>query len=159
MKEQLISFETAKLAKEKGFDVPCNSYIYTPEALKLLNKNRENITGNKNTFKKDHIFTQRNKYHKGREVDRNKYTTTISVPTQSLLKRWVREKHFISVEVVMGDCPSEIDDVEYFVSLKLKHSLKLKLNIPYKDLQIYGIYTTYEEALEKGLQKALKLKG
>ncbi len=28
MKEQLISFETAKLAKEKGFNIPCKYYYY-----------------------------------------------------------------------------------------------------------------------------------
>ena len=33
MKEQLISFETAKLAKEKGFDISTHSYYFEDNKL------------------------------------------------------------------------------------------------------------------------------
>ena len=42
MEEQLISFETAKLAKEKGFNEPC-SYKYTPGGTTTYNTNRRDM--------------------------------------------------------------------------------------------------------------------
>tara|TARA_R110000796_G_scaffold249652_2_gene377699 strand:- start:542 stop:982 length:441 start_codon:yes stop_codon:yes gene_type:complete len=145
MKEQLITFETTNLAKEKGFNIPCNFYIYTPKNLELLNKNRESVTGNKNTFKENHIFTQRNKYHKGREVDRNKYSTTISVPSQSLLQKWLREVHKIDVVRI-----SPLNVYSFYLA---KHNKIHEVNG--EILFLFG--DTYEEALEKGLQEALSL--
>jgi hypothetical protein len=70
MEEQLITFETAKLAKEKGFDW-----------IKSDNKWYED-NGNL-----DFSFQG---YHENTE---NK----ITAPTQSLLQKWLREEHNIAV--------------------------------------------------------------
>lgn len=64
MKEQLITFETAKLAKEKGFD----------EYVCLHYSNYEGV------FMDD---------IKNYELDHTKF----SAPTQSLLQKWLREEH------------------------------------------------------------------
>ena len=73
MKEQLISFETAKLAKEKGFD-ELTQHVYGH------NKTNANY---------------------GKAVERPVLygTTVIFAPTQSLLQKWLREEKGISVEV------------------------------------------------------------
>ena len=71
MEDQLISFELAKLAKEKGFDESCNF---------IFEYNKEKYLG----------FIQRKN---------STYDYVITRPTQSLLQRWLREKQEIDVIV------------------------------------------------------------
>ena len=73
MKEQLVTFEVAKLAKEKGFDW-----------IESDNKWYDNV---------GHPEVSSQGYHQ--EI--NSYRT--SIPTQSLLQKWLREEHKISVTV------------------------------------------------------------
>lgn len=71
MEEKLISFETAKLAKEKGFNELCQkSYIGTP-AIQTSDINHRN---------KDYI---------------HRY----SAPTKSLLRQWIRETRGVHIEI------------------------------------------------------------
>lgn len=123
MNEQLVTFETAKLAEEKGFREKClSAYVY------------------------------RNEYHqtsdyKGVLVHDNILLCDIYAPTQSLLQKWLREENNIIVETT-------IYTAEYFT-----YKLYSRNNI-IKILFLGGIneiYNTYEEALETGLQEALKL--
>ena len=96
MEDTLITFETAKLAKEKGWD--------------------------------------------GDFVESHKILTT-----QSLLAKWLREKHNI---IIIVDYEG-IDGYYYkFYSYKGMKKFYDASNTNYK---------TYEEALEIGLQEALKL--
>lgn len=80
MKEQLISFKTAKLAKEKGFDPECNLSDYAF-----------------GTF--DGVFKQKTLACRHAMIfsrwinDQEK----ISAPTQSLLQKWLREEHGVHV--------------------------------------------------------------
>lgn len=70
MKDQLITFETAKLAKEKGFDELTHFFW-------LINPNRINyfkIASNQ----KDRLLA----------------------PTQSLLQKWLREKYNIHIIII-----------------------------------------------------------
>ncbi len=76
MEEQLISFETAKLAKEKGFDIICQ---------KGFNPNNGNIIEGNLWFV---LNTLESNYH-------------IQCPTQSLLQRWLREVHNIHIELLI----------------------------------------------------------
>jgi hypothetical protein len=70
MKEQLITFETAKLAKEKGFDIgTLQSYL-----------------SHQNTFCSENI-----------DYNHNKHSNRFSAPTQGLLQKWLREVHNIDV--------------------------------------------------------------
>lgn len=64
--DELVSFETAKLAKERGFDVPTH-YAYNENCQKAMYME---LCLNRNT----------------------KDSRSISAPTQSLLQRWLREK-------------------------------------------------------------------
>ena len=123
MKEQLISFDTAKLAKEKGFNIP--------------------VYGKYNIAKEEIMDICR--------VDSNNSRNNISAPTQSLLQKWLREKHKIYVTPTpnfahgLGDCG--ICDSE------------ILCYIHKEDEYIYCCedFYTYEESLEKGLYKALNL--
>jgi len=126
MKEQLISFETAKLAKEKGFDQ--NPYkankCYAPEYA-----DGSNIRLCNTLFYQD---------------------VNIAVaPTQSLLQKWLREEHNIHVYVTYRRfvAKPDSDDGFYF---HIGKSIEFSLCDDWG-----GRYKTYEEALEVGLQKAL----
>ena len=71
MKEQLISFETAKLAKEKGFDIPQYSYYD-----KAGNPHWLNLEETEPILNSDGIYI---------------------IPNQHLIQKWLREKHNINV--------------------------------------------------------------
>lgn len=72
MQEELVSFQTAKLAKEKGFDEIC-SYLY--ENSKVI------------------IYTT----HKNSGL--NKHFDWCSAPTQSLLQKFIRETRGVHIEI------------------------------------------------------------
>lgn len=73
MKEQLISFKTAKLAKEKLFDWNCFYKFVDGSEIEV---NNESFSFNWNSF-----------------------SNKISTPTQSLLQKWLREEKGIIIEI------------------------------------------------------------
>lgn len=115
MEEQLISFETAKLAKIKGYQEWTRD-SYTPY--------------------KSHAYLCIG--HSS--INRSKY---IAAPTQSLLQKWLREKHNIHTAILACEVPAS--EVKYYI-------FKGKLKHEWSDL-----FDTYEEALEKDLYEGLKL--
>lgn len=80
MKEQLISIETARLAKEKGFNVPTKARYSC-------------ATWHDNQF---HIFKN------GIGKCKNDEEDSISAPTQALLQKWLRKKHGIHINIDFG---------------------------------------------------------
>jgi len=134
---ELVTFETAKLAKEKGFNLGCqdcfdasgSSYSYGwCERLDDFFKDQDFF----NSEIEDLQFSE-------------KYFTR---PYQSQLQKWLREKHFIYVSVI----PS-------YVGNDSKKRLYFELSFGSKIRQVTGsgYKETYEEALEEGLIQALKL--
>ena len=117
--EQYVSFETAKLAKEKGFNEPCRHY-YLNGAKEV---NNETIM----------IYDLPYPYN---STDKNYF----AAPTQSLLARWLREKHKLFIEVTVDSIRliREGDSTKYYTNNKEE-------------------FRSYEEAMEAGLQDALKL--
>jgi hypothetical protein len=101
MKDELVTIETAKLAKEKGFS--SESYL-----------------------------------------EPSNYCIT---PTQSLLQRWLREVHNIHVEIWFDN--TQLDGFPYLYEIYNQQNQEGDINGHYFD--------NYEEALEEGLQEALKL--
>lgn len=115
MKEQLIFFETAKLAKEKGFNWPVNRFF----------DEDDNICP---TFDSD--------YYEYANFNGFK----LSCPTQSLLQKWLREKYNIQLFI--------------FKQISCCWSWTIWGESASTCLDRFD---TYEQALEKGLQEALKL--
>lgn len=72
------------------------------------------------------------------------------IPTQSLVQKWLREKYGIHlwVEVDYGD------DIQYWIHLRNGEHCK---NSVCRYLLYTTYYYSYEEALEVGLEEALKL--
>lgn len=133
MEEKLISFETAKLSKEKGFDYAVMSYYshpteYKPE-LTLYNINEEDELDFRNWNKMDD-FPWR----------------YFSAPTQNFLQKWLRGKHNIHISIIFDENTAntyyfyKINSGDGFIKKESMHTFK-----------------TYEEALEIGLLTALKL--
>lgn len=122
MEEELVSFETAKLAHQKGFNIP------TPQYYDLI-RNKQ-VT---------YLNLEENEYYK------NDNPNMYSKPTQSLLQKWLREVHNIDILIEF------VDDVN-----KIIYGYYLAKNKEYKNVNNKG-FKIYEEALEKGLQEALKL--
>ena len=127
MQEQLISFETAKLAKEKGFDIPQNKmYSFGSEMFSSILEIKFH-DGNKHE-----CSIEPYNWNGKIGVTSTKY---YSAPTQSLLQKWLREVH--KKDVYCWPCESQIDDS----------------NTTWTSGKSVG---TYEEALEVGLINALK---
>ena len=136
MKEQLIDFETAKLAKEKGFDIRCKDAYCDFEEQILYDYHH----GDEELIEKRYNLLVSSDYDRGKTI--NYY-----VPTQSLLQKWLREKHGIDIMVKTwtGDIKGEktyASDVYLFGTIIYIKLERVK---------------TYEEALEKGLFEAIKL--
>jgi len=121
MEDQSTKLETAKLAKEKGFNWETRGFV--------------NLSQD-NHFDNDSLLENYNsKEH------------TISIPTQSLLERWLREVHEIHVGVKPYSC-SRPENFEYEVSILGKR---------YGKWVRIDSYLDYEDAMERGLEEALKL--
>jgi len=128
LKEEVVSFATAKLAKEKGFwyDGRTNDWLSTTLP-----------------------------YHDNgtRPIDFSYKGELWSAPTQTLLQKWLREKWNILVEVnyrtfAVKGCNGYF----YMCSSKKYHTMN-----NYFGKNIFKPFDTYEEALEVGLQQGLKL--
>ena len=133
MKEQLISFETAKLAKEKGFNESCVFAYFNLEDGHKFNGKLDNFDHGQN----------RQIYPKGKNSEYDH--TYVTAPTQSLLQKWLREKHNISIK---------IDD--FVTNERIRYDYNVCVLGSQED-NPKGVYRTYEEALEEGLLEALKL--
>lgn len=147
MQEELISFETAKLAKEKGYNVDCKDYWTTEYGNKPIITNGIEYESERdchfdwnlnNEYSKKIQAPYPNRYHESQ----------CSAPTQSLLQKWLREVHNIEIWAT-----PYLDDEK----IEYNHAI-VNRNVDVYDL-LYSAeeYKTYEEALEAGLQEALKL--
>ena len=126
MNEQLVSKKTSTLAKEKGFNEETYDYF---------NQNGECET----SLEKEY-------FNKGIHTSEN--IITISCPTQSLLQKWLREKHNINVLVQ----ESNISDLYKCMIGKKDRRKDISTDTLYT-----SDYKTYEDAIEKGLYFALKM--
>ena len=136
LREKLISFETAILAKEKGFKNACDRFV---------NKDNEYI------FMPDLLYPNNSEFSHNSEEDpevvewKELMKTLVLAPTQSLLQKWLREVHKISIK---------IDD--YYTNSRVRFDYNV-CELGSQEDNPVGIFETYEGALEIGLQTALKL--
>ena len=133
MEEQLISFNTAKLAKEKGFNEKCtNTYMYGGSSYKTTPYYFEEKASNS-------------------EIESQSY----SAPTQSLLQKWLRETHNIHI---MDNYMPNIKKWDFVVyDLNLNGMAWVKHYSEYRRSHGNRRFNSYEEALENGLVEALEL--
>jgi hypothetical protein len=131
LEEQVISFETAKQAREKGFELRvCGWYNTHPS--------------DKQTLRTAAPFNHNFKAHGD---------GTVSAPRQALLQKWLRDKHNLDTDIwcnasgwgfnLNKTCGTSIYEYEYEDFTEAEPES--------------GMFKTYEQALEKALQEALKL--
>ena len=131
MEDTIITFKTAKLAKEKWFP-------QEPNKLKIPYYNY------KGEFKGD-VKDWLRKYLRNEDTSD---VESVSAPTQSLLAKWLREEHNIHIV---------ISNNNYNKLLNWSFDLhKLPVGIIQMWKRGDDTYNTFEEAYEVGLQEALK---
>ncbi len=141
MKEQIINFNTAKLAKAKGFDIPVFSY-YIKERPELIFTAFEDILAYCDIEKSSTNIIEYN--YNSRDG--------ISAPTQSLLQKWLREKHNIEAIVLPDFTNSKIRIYHAYTLIS-----QFQPHILLDDNNKYKVYTNYEDALEEVLIIGLNL--
>uniref|UniRef100_UPI00405674C0 hypothetical protein n=1 Tax=Alistipes sp. TaxID=1872444 RepID=UPI00405674C0 len=132
--DELVSFETAKLAKEKGFDVPTDRYYHIYDDI-VDAENSLEMTGNGCAD----FYNSLNTYR-------------CAAPTQSLLQRWLRQEKGIIVEVLSQATCSNDAKICYWWALRAK-SNGITFDIEEDDSKTFE---NYEQALEDAITRALK---
>ena len=133
MEETIVSFQVAKLAKEKGFNIPTIQY-YTPKG--YCTESADYMTER---------YAESNWNNGQGSYPTKAEDVSCSAPTQSLLQKWLREVHEISIK---------IDD--YYTNSRVRFDYNV-CELGSQEDNPVGIFENYEEALEIGLQEALKL--
>ena len=131
IEESYVSFDTAKLLKEAGFDVPCSG-VYV---------------------------TDRTGYYEFREYD-NKQTKDdlcwnaedgfqyeYLAPTQALADKWLREMYNVAIYSLYDD---DMEQWFYVIDAFAKNPV-------INGFQSGSEYDDYESAFEDGLREAIKL--
>lgn len=124
MTEELVTLETSKLLKKKGFNEFCK-YAYADEDLHLMPLNTTN-------FFIDEIGVG------------------YSAPTQSIAQKWLRETKNLHIEIYRSA-------VGYGYAIVKADNGTWQEDDDSRGPNDGGLWDTYEEALEAGIQKALSL--
>ena len=138
MKEQLIEFETAKLAKEKGFNLYSQGWYGCDDPME----------GKPNKFFIRNFAT----WEEFGEEDSQEGTEIYSAPTQSLLQKWLREEVNIHIEIQLG----HDEDNRWFNVYLYNAELGYDYNPIESKVDDIDGQPTYEDALEIGLMEALR---
>lgn len=141
MKEVLVSLETAKLLKEKGFNGKSfyhYHYDTDNERFTLQDNSIQLFIGCEGGLDtEDHLLNQI-------ELDKNGNTSyNLIAPTQSLAQKWLRDVHKLIINVIAKD-----DNIWTYTTGSMEGFINIDGD--------YEDYPTYEEALETALQETLK---
>ena len=129
--EDYVTFDTAKLLKEKGFDVPCDHY-YAKEVL----------------FGKDYIhllYTDEplhNSEIKGENI--NFLAWECTAPTLQMAIKWLRKEHFLFI------------DIDPLTGYKWSWSIWLMNDPTQKMGESLQIISNYNEACEAAIKYCLE---
>ena len=137
MKEELIKFETAKLATEVGFDIE-TLHFYTKPNSKMFGIDEHGMYYPiKNWPKK--------LYKSGEEAVLN-IKNIYFAPTQSLIQKWLREIHGIQIVVWWRD-----KEDKFYYEIGYSKGNVRQVQTGNRDL----LFNSYEEALEEAIVYSL----
>ena len=140
MEDEIVSFETAMLLKEKGFNELC-CHFYEDNDLCKLSHYQGDGTG----------FVRNNS-----PMDMKLYCDEMqcTAPTQSLAQRWLREIHHITFN---ANPHSNNGEIVYIVTIKVISNKKhVDFNVMMDTRNKATMFETYEDAIEEGLKYCLK---
>ncbi|WP_195399499.1 hypothetical protein [Bacteroides finegoldii] len=123
MTEELVTLETAKMLKEKGFNEYCKDII-----------------------REDNGRMMQSVFRTNKDLPKGAY----SRPTQSIAAKWLRETKNLHISIIRNACGYGYD------ICKADNGTHITDGI-FKGPNDGGQWDTYEEALEVGIQEALKL--
>lgn len=133
----VVEFETAILAKEKGYNEGGIFYQWSDQKSPKCVLNYENV----NEFHYQEKFDA---------IEKNKRVFTVTMPTQDELKNWILKHHFLYVlPIPTVNCcwTFKIIDVQCDPQNQIERP-------PYNGVDSND-YNLYEEAMESGLKEAL----
>lgn len=128
IEEDYVSFETAKLLKEKGFDAECDYFYVDGELVRA-----QGCAYNWN--KGETLFTD--------------YKNECSAPTFQLVMKWLREVHHIFIDIDYD--PHEFGDKPYFTLITNMDTCSY-----YSGKHLPVNRATYEEMAEAAIKYCLK---
>ena len=132
IEEQFVSFDTAKMLKETGFEEMVNScFMYD-----------DNADEYEYEFVSGYAIVK-----KALRDNYNGYENTISRPTQALAERWLREVYNVAIYSLYDD---DMEQWFYVVDAFTKNPV-------INGFQSGSEYDDYESAFEDGLREAIKL--
>ena len=134
IEEQFVSFDTARMLKEAGFDVPCRG-IY-----------RAYRIGTSVFHEYDRKSAKDDLCWNSTDGFQYEYLA----PTQALAAKWLREAHHINVYACFDY--EKFDERKWFFTRE--HTMVNDDSAVYCSITNYN---SYEAALEAGLQEAIKL--
>ena len=143
MADELITFETAKLAKEKGFNLETHDYFSKDSYEKEFS---HKIGFNDDYWGDNYIHNWNTNGEPFKPFSKECYST----PTQSLLQKWLREVYSINILTTVHQVNGS--NITYDYCLHKPYGSQSKMT-SWSQIN----YESYEEALEIGLQEALKL--
>jgi len=143
IKEQYITFETAKLAKEKGFEQKIGLFYKSGGA--YYNSDGE-LNGN---------CIKQIKSRLGIGIEENNDNGLISAPTQSILQKWLRDNHYLYVSIIETSTYALVTGIGFYVEVLKPEETEhgRVLTTLFASTMFFG---KYEEAIEVGLIEALK---
>ena len=122
MTEELVTLETAKMLKEKGFNEYCKNVI------------------------SDKGLMMETIFRTSKDLPKSFY----SCPMQSIAQKWIRETKNLHISIIRNACG-------YGYAIVKADSGTWMEDDNFKGPNDGGNWDTYEEALEAGIQEALKL--
>ena len=148
MKEELVSFSTAKLAKEKGFNWKVlDTFASDGMPVSRYAVNEDGLESYITTGDEDYLEEVMELSNSEMQSD------FVARPTQSLLQKWLRDEYKIYVTTLLSYKDNKFVKDSFFCEISKESSLK-------QFVGEYGIsecFKTYEEALEFGLKEALEM--
>ena len=134
--EDYVSFETAKLLKEKGFDEYCKSVYHVGSVCSVASLGCHDNEGYGAVIEEK------------QNSDFGKYDNAISAPTLQMAMKWLREVHQLVVEpyyyFALGEWCVDIKHLEKRTELEEFENIREKS------------YNTYEEACEAAIKYCLE---
>ena len=137
IKEDYVSFECAKLLKEKGFNESCYTYY-------------DDIDDTINRFDKGYHFNNTS-YPWGVPYDVSKAKKYIVAPTLQMAMKWLREEHNISIEISSCCKIANCEPVDLGWAAR-----KIDLTKMVGSAFLIGRYDTYEMACEAAIKYCLE---
>ena len=141
--EDYVSFEVAKLLKEKGYDEFCNAYYHNDN-----DKAYKKLTDDERFESCWQIESFSNKDNKYRDA----------APSLAQAAKWLREEHNIHVDVgVAGDFSNDADGNVCEEWTFWVFDIYTIDSLHHFDVEDNREYSSYEEALNEGIKEALKM--